>query len=680
MTSTVLGTCHHDCPDSCGWVATVDEGRAVALRGNPEHPYSQGELCPKVNRFLDRVYATDRVLHPLIRTGAKGAGEFRQATWDEAIALIVERVTDVIERHGGEAVLPWWDAGTQGLIQQSSLDRAFFAGLGASRSTGSICGLVARVGFASTYGSGRGADPSDVRHSRLVLLWATNTRLTNRHLWPMIAEARDRGAEIIVIDPIRTVTAEAADWFVQPLPGTDTALVLGMLHVLIRDGLVDHDYIAAHTTGFDELAAHVADWTPERAASVTGIDAADVERLGQTYGSVQPAFIRTLIGAEHHEHGARFFRALGCLPLVTGSWRHLGGGLARSVGSWSESDVDDSVFDAPSATRGFNMGQLGRTLTDPVAGVHALFSWCGNPAVSLPGSGMVRAGLARDDLFCVVSEQFMTDTARYADVVLPATTQLEQLDVVASWGHLYLGWNEPAVAPLGEAVPNTELWRRLAAAFGVEDPRFDLDDEALIRMALPDVDIDVLRRDGFIRLAVAEPLMPYAEGGFATPSGRAELWAGSLDPHGEHLPDHLDAIEGRTDGSVLVDRYPLALLTPKTHQRFLNTSYSHHHGRFEQGPYVELDATDAASRGLDEGATARIFNDRGALELPVRISDRLRPGVAAIPWGWWGDKHAVNLLTNDEQTDWGGGIAFSDTLVEVAAVESASRGSGDPDA
>lgn len=662
MATTVLGTCHHDCPDSCGWVATVEGGQVVELRGNPDHPTARGELCPKVNRFVDRLYASDRILHPLVRTGPKGAGEFRRATWDEALALVAERVGAVIDEHGGEAVLPWWDAGTQGLIQMSCLDRPFFAGLGATRSHGAVCGAAAKEGFAATYGSGRSADAFDLRHAELVLLWGTNTRLTNRHLWPAVEEARERGAEIVVIDPVRTMTAGSADRFIQPLPGTDAALVLGMLHVLVRDDLVDHDYVERYTTGFAELAASVRDWTPERAAAACGLDAADVEWLGRRYGEAKPAFIRTLIGAEHHEHGARFFRTLGCLPLVTGSWRHLGGGLSRSVGSWNDVNVDDSVYDAPSSTRSLNMAQLGRWLEDPTVGVHATFIWCGNPVISLPNATAIRRGLEREDLFTVVSEQFLTDTAAYADVIFPAATQLEQLDVVPPWGHLYLGWNEPAMAPLGEAVPNTELWRRLAAVMGVADDRFALDDEALVRMALVDVDVDALRRDGFVRLAAPDPLLPYAEGGFATPSGRAELWAGDLDAAGERVPAALDAVEGPHGGD---GTHPLVLLSPKTHPRFLNSTYSHHHGHLERGPYVELDPADAAARGVGDGDEVRVHNHRGELRLPVKLSDRLRPGVAAIPWGWWGAAANVNALTSDELTDWGGGVAYSDTRVEV---------------
>lgn len=655
---TVLGTCHHDCPDSCGWVVTVEDGRAVKLRGNPDHPYSRGELCPKVNRFLDRVYHPDRVLHPLVRTGTKGSGEFRQASWDEALDLVAGRLRDVIDRYGGEAIVPWGDAGTQGLIQMSSLDRRFFARLGASRQVGSLCGATAGAGLAATYGSRRSADPMDVRHARLVVLWATNTFLTNRHLWPFIEEARAAGAQLVVVDPIRTITAERADWFIQPLPGTDIALMLAVMHVLIRDGLVDHDYVARHTTGFDQLAGRVAEWTPERAAVVCGLDAEEIERFATVYGSTTPSFIRTLIGAEHHPQGAMFFRTLGCLPVLTGAWRHLGGGLSRSVGVYSEEAVDDSVFDVPLDTRGVNMNELGRVLTDPDMEVHALFVWNGNPVVSVPNAGAIRRGLERQDLFTVVSEQFLTDTALYADVVFPATTQIEQLDMVPSWGHLYLGWNEPAIEPLGEAVPNTELWRRLARAMGFDDPEFDLDDEALLRLALADFDVDLLRKQGFVRLDLPEELLPYEDGGFGTTDGKAALVSAELAEGGhDPLPRFVPAA---ANGDL-----PLVLLTPKNHTRFLNSTYSKHHGDREKGPFFEIDPADAASRGIAEGDVVRVWNQRGELALPARISDRLRPGVASIPWGWWGRQANVNILTNDAPTDWGGGVAYFDTRVEA---------------
>lgn len=665
MSITVLGTCHHDCPDSCGWVATVDNGVAVKLRGNPDHPFSRGELCPKVNRFLDRVYHPDRLLHPLIRSGPKGSGSFRSASWDEAVGLVSDRLRSVIAQHGGEAIYPWWDAGTQGAVQMSSLDRRFFSNLGASQLTGSVCGATAKAGLAATYGSGLSADPLDIRYARFIVLWATNTRLTNRHLWAFVEEARKDGAEVVVIDPIKTTTAGSADWHIQPLPGTDVALMLAVAHVLIRDDLIDHEYIENHTTGFEQLAAHVSDWSPQRAAAICGLTIDEIERFANAYGTRKPAFIRTLIGAEHHEHGAMFFRTLAVLPVLTGAWRQRGGGLSRSVGSWFDGQVNDAVFSVPSGTRALSMNHLGRNLSDPSVGIHALFVWNGNPLVTIPNADLIRQGLEREDLFTVVSEQFLTDTARYADVVFPATTELEHLDVIPAWGHLYLGWNEPAIAPLGEAVPNTELWRRLAKAMGMNDPEFDLDDEALVASVLVDTDTDLLRKQGWVRLDLEEELLPYANGGFATTDGKALLLSEEMASQGlDPLPTYRPAQEG--PGGEMALRFPLVLLTPKHHTRFLNSSYSNHHGEKEGEPYFEIDPDDASRRDIREGDRVRVWNDRAELVLTARISPRLRPGVAAIPFGWWMKEAHANALTNDTLTDWGGGVAYFDTLVEAA--------------
>jgi anaerobic selenocysteine-containing dehydrogenase len=645
-------------------VVTVEDGRAVKMRGNPAHPYSRGELCPKVNRFLERVYHPERVLHPLVRTGAKGDGAFRQASWPEAVDLVAGRLRLIIAEQGGEAILPWGDAGTQGLVQMSFLDRLFFARLGASRQIDSLCGAGAGAGVAATYGDGRSADPMDVRFADLVILWGTNTRLTNRHLWPFVEEARAKGARVVVIDPIRTITAGSADWFIQPLPGTDVALMLAVMHVLVRDDLIDREYVQKHSVGFEQLAEHVAAWSPERAAAVCGLDPTEIESLALAYGSTPRSFIRTLIGAEHHENGAMFFRTLACLPVLTGSWRHRGGGLSRSVGIWSEAAVDMSVVEVDQPTRGVSMNRLGQALTSPEMGIRALVVWNGNPVISAPNAAAIRRGLEREDLFTVVSEQFITDTAMYADVVFPATTQIEQVDMVPSWGHLYLGWNHAAIEPLGETVPNTELWRRLARAMGFDDSEFDLDDEALLRRALPGVDVDGLKRDGFARLNLPDQVLPYAEGGYATPDGRAHLYSEELASSGRAaLPEFNPAGEG--PGGDLSRRYPLVLLSPKTHTRFLNSSYSKHHADREKGPYFEIDPADAQERRIGEGDRVRVFNDRGALEMSARISERLRPGLAAIPWGWWGEEANVNVLTNDAPADWGGAVAFYDTMVEA---------------
>ncbi len=685
MTHTVLGTCHHDCPDTCGWIATVEDNDhdtpvVVKLRGNPNHPFSQGELCPKVNKFVDRVYNPDRILRPMIRTGAKGSGEFRTASWDEALAMVTDRLREILDGpHGGQAILPWWDAGTQGLLQESSLDRRFFAKLGSSRRTGTLCGGTASAGIALTYGSSLAAEPANIALADLAIVWATNPKLTNRHLWPFIEQARDNnGAPVVVIDTLRTATAEAADWFIQPLPGTDVALMLGVMHVLIRDGHVDLDYVDQHSVGYDELKAHVESWTPEAASATCGVPATDIERLATMYGESTHSFISTLIGAEHHEHGAMFFRTIACLPVLTGAWRQRGGALSKSVGHWFDNNIDFTAFDRPNLTggaerRGVSMNHLGRALTElddpPVQG---LFVWNGNPAVTVPNSATTRRGLLRDDLFTVVSEQFMNDTAAYADVIFPAATQLEQFDVVPAWGHLNLGWNEPAIAPLGEAVPNTELWRRLSKAMGFTEPELYESDEELLDQALSGLDIDELRRTGFVRIDVDDELNPYAEGGFATESGKAELASDRLVDLGlPRLPTFTPATEGI--GSDLQATFPLMLASPKQHTRFLNTSYSglSKHLPQEGRPFVEIDAADATTRGLSEGDLARVFNNRGSLTVPVRISDRVRPGLVAIPFGWWsadhGDGATVNDLTSDTIVDWGGGVAYGDTLVQVEA-------------
>jgi anaerobic selenocysteine-containing dehydrogenase len=655
---TLLGTCHHDCPDSCGWEVTVDDaGRAVKMRGNPDHPYSRGELCPKVNRFLDRVYSPDRVLHPLIRVGAKGAGEFRSATWDEALALIAERTQAAITAHGASTVLPWWSAGNQSALSIGSLPVRFFDRMGASTTTGSLCGGTARTGFAMTMGSGMGLDPTEVVHSKLVWLWGTNTRVTNRHLWPFIEEARAAGAKVVVIDPVHTITADAADEVVQLRPGTDIELAMGIIHVLIRDGLVDRAYVDAHASGFDALVSAVAAWTPALAADACGIDASVVERMAHEFATVTPAMLRGLIGAEHRTRGAAVFRTLAIIPILTGAWRHRGGGMARSTGAWSWLGVDDDALagaGATSARRPIPMVQLGRALTDPTYDppITVLFCFNGNPMVSVPNAGLIQEGLMRDDLFTVVHEQFVTDTARFADVVLPAATQIEIDDVVPAWGHSILGVNHRAIEPLGESVSNTELFRRLAAAFGYDDVALQASDAELLDAALAPLSADdraALDRDGFVPLAV--PRMPYAE-----PTLTFDIGSKLPSPSPWTVPDAA---------------FPLALQTTKSHQRFLNSSYSHlpKHGPAEGAPFVELSADDAAARGVCDGDTVVVANAQAKMELPARISTRVRPGVVSIPWGWWMHQHAdgvaVNAITSDELTDAGGGVAYHDTWVEL---------------
>ena len=669
--SAHLGTCHHDCPDSCGWVVTVEGDEAVRLRGNPEHPFSKGELCPKVNRYLDRVYSPDRVLHPLKRVSAKHEEpRFEQISWDDALAEIATRWQQIIDTDGAEAILPYISAGNQSVLALHFGSR-FWNHLASARTIGALCGAVAGAGAATTNGSGRSLDPSEMVHSQLIILWGTNTRLTNRHLWPFIEEARAKGAQVVVIDPIRTITAESADWFLQPLPGTDVALMLAMMHVLIRDELTDREWIAEHTEGYDDLAAHVADWTPARAAEITGLAVEDIERLAQMYGTTRPVALRTLIGAEHHEHGGMFFRTLACLPALVGAWRDRGGGFSRSVGVYSSALIDTDALERPDLLAGRNtrsvwMPQLGRVLTQDLS-VRSVFFQAVNAMVSVPNTELIRQGLQRDDLFVVVHDQFLTDTARYADIVLPATTHIEAVDVTPAWGHLYLGWNSAAIPPRGEAVSNSEVYRRLARAMGFTEPALFDDDLIALRAGLPTIDLDDLQEKGFLRVPYPEDGRPYANGGFATANGKLHLRCQPDAADGQHeLPTYVAATEAA--GA----QHPFALMTPKHHNRFLNSSYSHlpRHAEAEGAPFVEMVAADAARLGLVDGQNARVWNDRGALEVPVRISDRVRAGVVSIPWGWWSAQHpdgkVANSLTNDALTDWGGGVAYLDTAVSVA--------------
>ncbi len=679
------GTCHHDCPDSCGWIATVQNGVAVKLRGDPDHPFSKGELCPKVNHFIDRTYSDSRVTTPLRRIGPKGSGEFEQISWATALAEIASQLQSVIETHGAEAVLPFSGAGNQSLLAMGFPYRLWNA-LGATRLQGSLCGAVAGAGVAMTNGTKLALDPEELAHSKLIIIWGSNTRLTNRHLWPTIEAARTNGARIIVIDPIRTITADQADLFIQPLPGTDVALMLAMMHVIISENLHDDKWVAAHTLGFDELSAHVREWTPSRAATICGLAEDEIVALAREYATTRPAAIRTLIGAEHREHGGMFFRTLACLPALVGAWRDRGGGLARSVGSWTDLVINHDALSRPDLLgtrepRVLDEVRLADILTNPNLNpsVHALFVWGTNPMVSVPNTELLRKGFERTDLFTVVHEQFLTDTARYADIVLPATTQLESIDITPAWGHLNLGWNEAAIAPYGESLSNSDLHRQLASVLGLTETALFEDDLTVLTASLPSIDIDRLRADHRVRVPYPEDGRPFGDGVFPTQSGRVEFMSEELRALGQPaLPTYEAPSEYAPEQ---LERFPFRLLTPKQHARFLNSSYSHlpkhqraehqkaERGAVEGGPYLEMVAGDASALNLSQGAMVKVSNDRGEVTLRVRVTERLRTGVVAIPWGWWGDAHdggVANSLTSDRLTDWGGGVAYSDTLVAIS--------------
>ncbi len=665
--TVIRGACPHDCPDTCAWEVTVRDGVAEKLVGVKEHPFTRGGLCAKVSHFLERTYSPDRLRHPLIRTGPKGEGAFARASWDEALAHIAERLGAVVAEHGGEAVLPYSFAGTQGLVQGASMDRRFFARLGACRLERTICGQAAAAGQLEAAGTLVGLRPDDLAHSRFIVLWGTNTIVTNLHQWPIVQAARKAGARVVVIDPLRTRTAAAADWHVRPLPGTDAALALGLMHVIVAEGLHDAEYVADHTEGFERLAAELTQWPPERTEAVTGVPAEEVVALARAYATTRPAAIRRLIGIEHHREGARMVRTIACLPALTGAWRDRGGGILGPTAWAAYSPLDQDALTGPQPdTRRVNMVRLAHALNDLDPPIHALVVYNSNPATTAPDSTRVRSGLARQDLFTVVLEHFLTDTARYADVVLPATTQVEHVDLVPSWGHTYITYNEPAIAPVGEALPNTEIFRRLAAAMGFDDPAFAATDEELARALvagarapLDTVDFERLRAVGWAEADLPEDFRPFAHGGFGTPSGRLRLWSDDLPPGFDPPPG---------------DDEPLALMTAKSAHHFLNSTYANlpRHLAGEGEPMLDLHADDAAARGIADGDVVRVYNTRGEVVARARIGDVVGRGVVALPSGWWASRSPggtmANALTTDELTDRGGGGAFHSARVEVEPV------------
>jgi anaerobic selenocysteine-containing dehydrogenase len=656
-------------------VVEVRDGTAERLSGDPSHPFNRGTLCAKVNHYLERVYHPDRVLHPLKRSGAKGEARFVRVSWDEALADIAGRWKTIIDESGPEALLPYSSAGVQALIQTASLDRRLFGSMGCSGLERNICGAVAAAGLSSTIGTGTGIDPEQIVHSRYVVLWGTNTIVTNLHFWPLVREAQRRGAKIVAVDPIRTRTAESVDWHIQIKPSSDAALALAMMHVIVRDGLVDREYVSQHAVGYDALVERVQQYAPERVASTVGLPADDIERFAREYATTQPSLLRPLIGVEHHRHGAMQFRTLGCLPVLTGAWKHRGGGLARSTHALQFAALDmDRVKMREvhvAGVRVLNMRDLGKDLCDRdlQPPIRSLMVYGANPMVSMPNQNRIRQGLMRDDLFTVVHDLFVTETARYADYVLPATSQIEHLDLSPAWGHLYLAMNRPAIAPRGESVSNTELFRRLAAALGRREEWLFESDESMLRGALASghpwldgITYERLWEEGHVRLNCGDDWRPFANGGFNTPSGKAELYSESLREAGhDPLPSAGEMPSGEG----------LQLITGKQ-LHFLNSGYNNQdrHSRRAGELFIEIHAEDARRRGVATGDSVFVRNERGEVRAVCRVSDRVRPGVVWMPFGGFTDAHgerrSVNVLTAEEPTDWGGGSGLYDAFVEVS--------------
>lgn len=701
----VTGTCPHDCPDTCAWQVAVDPetGRALDIWGHPDHPFTQGKLCGKVDNYLERTYHADRLMTPLRRIGAKGEGRFEPIGWDEAIAEIATRTREVVARHGAESVLQYSYAGTMGLLQGEGMAARFFHRLGATRLARTICASAGKHGLQYTLGLGMGMDALDFEHARLIWLWGTNTLTSNLHLWPVIQRARKQGAKVVVIDPVRTRTARAADEWIPIRPGTDAALALGIMHVLVEESLVDREYIERGTVGFERLVERVREWQPARVEAITGVPAARVQSLAREYANTRPAAIRINYGLQRHRGGGMAVRNIACLPALIGAWREQGGGLQLS--SSGSFPLDRRGLDRPDLLDGrnprtFNMNRLGEALSldpeqlrsahlrerpidqlpkNPGPPVHAMFVYNCNPAAVTPDQGAVVRGLAREDLFTVVLEHFPTDTVDWADIVLPATTGLEHWDIVKPYGHLYLSLNRPAIDPVGESLPNSEIFRRIARAMGFEDPCFAETDEQILEAFVGAQTDPVLRpitwsrllHEGFCRLDVPTPYLPFAEGKFPTPSGRCELFSETMAAHGyDPLPSYI-----APEVSELGDADVLHCISPPAHS-FLNSSFVNleKFAAREQGPLLILHPDDAAPRGIVDGVDVDVQNERGEVRLRARVSDEVVRGTVVAPGIWWAKlspgRRNINWLASPGETDMGAGALFFDTPVWVRVVKS----------
>ena len=692
---SVIAACPHDCPDSCSMIVTVDKEKIIEVRGNPDHPYTDGRLCVKINHYEERVHSADRVMFPLKRSGPKGSGQFERISWDQAIKEISDRWKTIIAQSGATAILPYSYLGTQGILNGLNVGDPFFNKLGATISERTFCDSGASTAYMMTVGPTPGTDPESFAHSKYIILWACNTVSTNLHHWPFIDEAKKRGAKVIVIDPVKTRTSRHADWHIQIRPGTDTALAMGMINVVIAEGLIDKDYIDNYTVGFDELAERAKDYPPEKVARITGIAADDVRKLAREYATTQPSVIRIGVAVERHRNGGQTVRALTCLPALVGAWRHVGGGILQLPiwafpMNWGNLMRPDWITPG---TRVLNQWQLGQALTgemklDPP--IQSICVYNANPLVVAPEQDKVIKGLLREDLFTVVSEHFITDTARYADIVLPATTQMEQDEIMFSWGHFYLGYNNRAIPPQGECVTNTELFRRLAKAMGMDDPFFQRSDEQMITdsldwtsPALQGITIEELKTKGFARLKLGTPdkYLPHAQGNFPTPSGKVELKASMAAGGNFVVPVFRQGSNEHQDGSPVDplpgyieyeddQKYPLNVLSPKNHA-FLNSGYANIARQLGHAgdQYVMIHPNDAQSRKIADGGTVEVFNDVGRFRALARVTEDVMPGVIAAPLGYWASTSlsgkTVNAVNTARFADLGRAPTFSECRVEV---------------
>ncbi len=702
MKTTHHGGCPHDCPDTCSMVFEVEDGKLTGVKGNPDHPMTNGGLCVKLKDYEKRHYHPDRLLHPMRRTGAKGSKTFERITWDAALDEITDKWKGIIDEHGPQAIVPYSYLGNQGLVHGLNGGDAFFNRMGATVCERTFCGEGSCTAWLLTVGPTAGVDPESFKHSKYIVIWACNVLSTNLHLWPIILRARKEGAKVVVIDTYASKTAKKADWHIAPKPGTDGALAMAMINVIIEEGLIDRDYVENYTLGFDELAERAKTRTPEWAEQITGVPAEDIRTLAREYATTQPSVIRLGVALERSYGGGQTIRAVTCLPALTGAWRHVGGG-ALQFPVWEHPYKFDVICRPdliPEGTRVVNALQIGRALTDePPAGapIKSLMCWNANPVTQAPETEKIVEGLMNEDLFMVAAEHFISDTASYADILLPASMGAEMEDMILSWGHLYLTYNEKSIESPGEAIPNNEIFQRLAARMGYEEENFKWSDsECLERYvdweapACDGIDLDYMREHGFAHLAVGTPddRAPHKEGQFPTPSGKCEfmvegatnfvaapfrqMYDGfqpgeALDP----LPDYVASRETPESDPELAAKYPLNIVTPKSHG-FLNSCYANmeHKIKGQGEQFVMINKTDADSRDIKAGSKVRVFNDRGAFEGDAQITDDVNAGIVVATLGYWRQLNTgtVNSISSAEFVDMGNAPTFSDNLVQVEVV------------
>jgi anaerobic selenocysteine-containing dehydrogenase len=698
---TYHGGCPHDCPDTCAMVYEVQDGKLLGVSGNKDHAMTRGGLCSKVHDYEKRHYHPDRVLYPLKRTGPKGTKQFERISWDEALGEISNRWKSIVDEYGAEAIMPYSYAGHQGLINGLNGGDAFFNRLGATVCERTWCGVAAATAWVLTYGPSGGMDPESFAHSKYIVIWGCNSVSSNLHHWHFVKEAQKNGAKVVVIDSYRSLTAKQADWHIAPKPGTDGAFAMAVINTLFAENLIDADYVNQYTLGHEELNERASARTPEWAAEITGIAAEDIRKFAREFAGTKSAAIRIGVALEKHYGGGQTIRAVSCIPALTGAWREVGGGILQ-MPFWEHPYKGDVISQAgfiPEGTRVVNNLQLGRALTGEMQlapPIKSLMVWNTNPVTQAPEADKIFQGLLREDLFLVSAEHFISDTAAYADIILPAAMGAEIEDIILSWGHNYLTYNTKCIEPPGEAVSNREIFRRLSQRMEFDDACLHWSDHECLENfvdwdsdACDGIDLAYLKANGYARLnlGAADTRAPHREGNFPTPSGKCEFFSETaksgnfvvaafrqmyealqpgepLDP----LPDYVPPKEAIVSDPELASKYPLNIISPKSHG-FLNSCYANIENKMKgQGEqFVLISNADAAARSIKDGDRVRVFNDRGTFKGKATVTEDVNPGLLVTTVGYWRqlEEGTVNAISSAEFVNMGHGATFSDNLVQI---------------